>query len=492
MSQDWELAEPRADALIESTRGFGYSPEAAVADLVDNSVSAGAKNIQIQFDWMGEDSTVRVSDDGRGMSESELASAMRLGSTSPLETRADNDLGRFGLGLKTASFSQARELTVVSRDRGGSLAVRRWDLDTVAATGQWRLHMSEPAQRPTLDLPWSTGTIVQWSKLDRLVGQADSTDRRAHKRFLDITDRVHKHLEATFHRFLSGRGRIRITVNGREAEPWDPFMSNHPATQMLADEELPFKGELIRVRPYVLPHRSKLDDAEAARGAGAHGWNQQQGFYVYRSGRLLVQGDWLGLGLSRDEHTKLARIALEFPASLDHEWQIDVKKSTARPPGELTDSLKRIARATRSKAEQVYRHRGKILAHQSSKPFVFAWQQYKDRDGQLRYKVNREHPVIAAVLDAAGKDKTLVERALRFIEETVPTTMIGVAIADSLDSQPAPFGQSKREIRPLADFVFRGLIEEGATKELAFERVSAAEPFSQYPEVLAALKEAEL
>lgn len=491
--RDWEMAEPRADALIESTRGFGYSPEAAVADLVDNSISAGAKNIDIEFKWDGENSMVSVSDDGSGMSEDELSNAMRLGSLSPTEERADSDLGRFGLGLKTASFSQARELTVLTRNKAsGPLAVRRWDLDTVTATREWRLHKTRADLRCPLDGKSRTGTSVVWSKLDRLVGEADVADGKAHARFLETTRRVHKHIEITFHRFLTGKNRVRITVNGQDAVPWDPFMTSHSATQVLPSETLPFRGILIRVHPYVLPHRSKLDADEADYGAGINGWNQHQGFYVYRSDRLLVPGDWLGLGLTRDEHTKLARIAVEFPASADHAWQVDVKKSTARPPGELVDSLKRIARATRMKAEEVYRHRGKIIAHKNSKSFVFAWQQYKDRDGQVRYKINREHPVITAVLDAVAKDKKLVERALRFIEETVPTTMIGVSLSESLDSQPTPFGQAPREITPLARFVMKGLMQDGASKEEALATVVAAEPFSQFPGVIEALKELDL
>lgn len=493
MAVDWDIAEPRADALIESLRAFGYSPEAAIADLVDNSISAEATYIAIDFAWSGSHSTVAVADDGRGMTEANLIAAMRPGSTSPLQERGMSDLGRFGLGLKTASFSQARELTVVSTEKvSGCTSTRRWDLDTVAGTGEWRLLRTQPAGVTEIDSPAPFGTVVQWSKMDRLVGVAESTDAKAHGRFLATIDRVQQHLAATFHRFLTGRGRIRITINGNNVEPWDPYMVNHPATQRLEYENLPFRGKLIQVSPYVLPHRSKLGDGEAQSGAGAHGWNQQQGFYIYRSGRLLVQGDWLGLGLAKDEHTKLARISVDFPATLDHEWQVDVKKSTARPPGELADSLRRIARATRSKAEDVYRHRGKTLAHKSSNSFVFAWQQYKDRDGNLRYKINRAHPVIAAVLDAVGKDQRLVQRALRFIEETVPTTMIGVALADALDTQPTPYGQTRQEIRPLAEFVFDGLVQDGATPEEALARISVAEPFSQYPEVLEALREAKL
>jgi hypothetical protein len=491
MEPEWDIATPRADALIESLRAFGYSTAGAVADLVDNSISAGAGRISIDFTWAGEDSYVTVMDDGRGMSPASLVAAMRPGSTSPLDARSATDLGRYGLGLKTASFSQARELTVASRTTDSDTAIRRWDLDTVASSGEWRLLRTGPAGTSLESELRAPGTLVLWSKLDRLAGATAAADNRAHRRFLETIEMVRMHLESTFHRFLVGRS-LGIYVNGQSVQPWDPFLRNHQATQVLESEELPFHGELIRVHPYVLPHRSKLSEQEAARGAGVRGWNHQQGFYVYRSGRLIAQGDWLGLGLAKDEHTKLARIAIEFPSNLDHEWQVDVRKSTCRPPGELAESLKRIARATRSKAEEVYRHRGKVLAHKTSKSFVFAWHEVKDRNGQIRYQVNREHPVVKSVMDAAGASRPLVERALRFIEETVPTTLIGVSIADSLDVQPAPYGQARREIRPLADFAFHGLLEDGATLEEAWERLSAAEPFSQYPEILAALREVQM
>lgn len=490
MDQGYDIAEPRPDALIESLRAFGYSPEAAIADLVDNSISAEAKRIAIDFVWNGNASMVRIEDDGRGMDEAVLVAAMRPGSASPLEERSASDLGRFGLGLKTASFSQARELTVVSVAKDAKEThVRRWDLDVVADSGEWRLLRSAPTGIE-LGQRLGGGTSVIWSKLDRLVGDADPGDRRAHKRFLEIIDRVRSHLEATFHRFLAGQKKITIEVNGTVLKPWDPFMSSHPATQHLGVDELPFGGEMVTVTPYVLPHRSKLDDDEANQGAGMSGWNQQQGFYIYRSNRLLVQGDWLGFA-AKDEHTKLGRIAIEFPASLDHAWQVDVKKSTARPPGLLAEDLRRIARATRLKAESVYRHRGKVVARGNSQSFVMAWEQYKSRDGQTRYKVNRAHPVIMAVIEASGSNRKVVERALRFIEETVPTTLIGVTIADSLDTQPTPFGSSKREIAPLVDFVFRGLVEDGATVDEAWDKVSAAEPFLHFPELLASLREAQ-
>lgn len=475
---------------MESLRAFGYSPEAAVADLIDNSISAGAREIDVHFHWNGTASAVAIRDDGRGMDERTLFNAMRAGSTNPLEERAEADLGRFGLGLKTASFSQARELTVQSRTRGcKTTAVRRWDLDLIAKTSEWRLLLTEPPEVSVPQLTGPSGTVVLWTKCDRLVGDADRHESKAHARFNATIDRVANHLSAVFHRFMIGRGKVAIAVNGVKLHPWDPFMEDNDATQHLGVERLTLRDYPVKITPFVLPHRSKLTAAEQAVGAGAAGWNQQQGFYIYRSNRLLLQGDWLSLGFSKDEHTKLARIAVEFPASLDHDWQVDVKKSSARAPGPLQQDLKRIATATRRQAEEVYRHRGKIIARKASKDFVMAWHQIKTRDGEVKYKINRKHPVIETLLQSSG-DRQETERGLRFIEETIPTTLVGVAIADALDQQPAPFGQSRSELNNILRFAFDGLVQTGLKPGEALDRIGAAEPFIQYPEVVQAFRDA--
>ena len=288
---------------------------------------------------------------------------------------------------------------------------------------------------------------------------------------------------------MSGRGRITIRLNGRELHPWDPFMETHPSTQNFGTESLPFRDTPIRVTPWVLPHRSKLSDEEQDRGAGTAGWNQQQGFYLYRSNRLLVQGSWLDLGFTRDEHTKLARIQVDFPASLDHDWQVDVKKSIARVPGPLQADLHRIAVATRRAAEEVYRHRGKVIARHAAQDFVLGWEQVKTRDGDVRYRINREHPVITTLLKAVDDQRSRVNQALRFIEETVPTTLIGVSIASALDRQPIPFSDNRPELRQLLHLLFHELVADGLSRDDALARLASAEPFTSHPTVIQEFRE---
>ena len=486
---DWVLAEPRPAALIESLRAFGYTPEAAIADLIDNSIAAGSKNVALEFYWAGSESFIAITDDGKGMTSEILTSAMRPGDRSPLEERSPKDLGRFGLGLKTASFSQCRELTVGSRARGASTAIRRWDLDYVGSVGQWRLLTTPPAELDFETRVPSRGTLVLWTRLDRIVGDVDVDDAEAHDRFLRLADRVRQHLAMTFHRFLEGPRRLRFTINGAPIAPWDPFMTKEAATQVLPAEPLTVDGQHVVVRPYVLPHRSKLSTAAQRDGAGLKGWNGQQGFYVYRNNRILVAGDWLGLGFQKEEHCKLARIALDITNASDEAWQIDVKKSTARPPAAITKDLLAIAKFTRDRAQEIYRHRGKVISRKAAADFVFAWQEVV-RHGKVRYRINRHHPVVAEALDAPKAERSKVERLLRFVEETVPLPLIGLTISRAVDEPASPFeGAPSKELTTVLRETLQNMVSKGTRPRDAVERLAVVEPFSNYPSLIAELAE---
>ena len=224
MSADYDIASPGAAELFESLRAFGYDLPTALADIIDNSISAEARNIWIDMQWDGQDSRVLIRDDGKGMTEDQLRQAMKPGSLSPLADRAANDLGRFGLGMKTASISQCRCLTVLTKTSSSEPALRRWDLDYIASTGtgEWRLLKKMNllgASDHALLATQKKGTILFWDRLDTLVGSASSEDEVAQKHFRERADAVKHHLSMVFHRFLKGRGSIKIHMNGREIEP---------------------------------------------------------------------------------------------------------------------------------------------------------------------------------------------------------------------------------------------------------------------------------
>lgn len=492
MSPDYDIASPGAAELFESLRAFGYDLPTALADIIDNSISASARNIWIDMIWDGPASRITIRDDGNGMSEDALRQAMRPGSLSPLEDRAANDLGRFGLGMKTASISQCRCLTVMSKIRAGEVSIRRWDLDYIASTGtgEWRLlkgaGLLSDADRELLD-DQEQGTVLFWDRLDQLVGDAATDDETAQKHFRERADAVKAHLAMVFHRFLRGRNAIRLHLNGRQIEPWDPFLEDTDKVDPLPAETLVADGDAVEVKAFILPHHSRITPEQHTAAAGPRGWNAHQGFYIYRNKRLLVAGDWLGLGMQKEEHFKLARIRIDLANSADLLWQIDVKKSRARPPAVLRRDLLRIARAARGQASSIYRHRGKVVQRKLGSNDVFLWN-YVVKRGKTYYKINRDHPLVRKVLDTAD-DKAPVRALLALVEQTIPAPLIVINNAETPDGFGQPFEDSSADLKSAMAETFQALIEDGRGRPDAARALLTMEPFNQYPEMVAVFLE---
>lgn len=480
---------PDPAALIESMRAFGYSLPTAIADLIDNSITAGARTIDVAFRWAGSASTISVSDDGHGMTEETLVEAMRLGSRSPTEARAPHDLGRFGLGLKSAAWSQARSLTVMSRTDTSVASCRRWDLDHVTDRRRWEV-LDEPTtggQSLFVGLADGSGTVVLLERLDRLVGASPMEDDAAERRFYASAESTTRHLAMVFHRFMTSRAQVRIAVDARPVLPWDPFLSDHPATQRLQSESLSVGSHRVRLQPYVLPHFSKLEAETHSRAAGVKGWNAHQGFYVYRANRLLVSGDWLGLrNMQQEEHYKLARISVDVDNAADELWQIDVRKATARIPGPLRPEFQRVARITRQKAANAYRFRGKLVAMSSerSSRLSFVWQAKTLRDAARIFRINRQHPALVALLqdpDTAGA----VEQALRLVEENLPTAAIVMESREHPDAaRSRPYESDPAEVRELLERAHAVMCGRGLAPLDALRALATVEPFDSHPEIV--------
>ncbi|WP_418319039.1 ATP-binding protein [Piscinibacter sakaiensis] len=493
MTAKTRKAPPRAMAMLESLRGLGYSTAAALADIVDNSISAGATEVRVDFQWDGTDSRVLISDDGCGMSDPELEGAMRLGDKSPLEARESHDLGRFGMGLKTASLSQCRRLTVASA-KAGKLSCLRWDLDELAADpqGEWLL-FEGPAEGSRQHLAGLenklSGTLVLWEKLDRIVTAGYTVDD-----FLALTVSVEAHLAMVFHRLLQGpRARIRLLINNRSFEPWDPFMSGHPAkpwTSPSASQRT--DSGVVIAQCHVLPHQDRLSNDEFGKNAGPAGWTAQQGFYVYRNERLLVAGGWLGLGnpkaWNREEAHRLARIQLDIPNTADADWKIDVRKSVARPPVSLRPWLIRLAEDTRERARRVFAYRGTPMPTQRNTPIEQAWRVDRVK-GDIRYRIEPTHPAVAAVIASAGELVPLVRAMLRVIEETVPVQRIWLDTADNKDTPKTGFsGEPPEAIVTVLNTLFADMIgRRGMSVDAARRALLSTEPFQNYPGLIAGL-----
>jgi hypothetical protein len=478
--------------MIEALRGLGYSTSTALADIVDNSIAAEARHIEITFKWSGERSHVSILDDGKGMDAGELDTAMRLGVRNPLEERAAQDLGRFGLGLKTASFSQCRRLTVASI-RDGELNCLHWDLDILAASedGGWHLLEGPALDSKQLLGPLESagqGTLVLWENLDRIV-----TRGFGEQDFLDLVDAVERHLSMVFHRYLEGaRSALTLSLNGRVVTPWDPFLESHPATWTSPLARLPSVGGTVEVQCHVLPHKDHLTMGQELTAAGPHGWTAQQGFYVYRNRRLLLAGSWLGLGQGRswtkEEAHRLARIRLDITNLADADWKIDIRKSTASPPVALRATLTRIAEDTRSRARRVFAHRGVPHSPKGNDPVLQAWRVEQSNAG-LRYRIDRAHPAVQAVLDDGNISRATIEAMIRVIEETVPVQRIWLDTAEARETPRTGFaGQPTTEVRAVLMVMYRNLVlRKGVPPELARKKLLYTEPFNNHPDLVLAL-----
>lgn len=489
---EYDIVNPDPGSLIESLRAFGYTLEASIADIIDNSIVAQALNIHIQFTWRGDASTIAVIDDGYGMTEAELINAMRAGSRNPLDSRDLNDLGRFGLGLKTASFSQCRKLTVGSKAKGNPVCIRSWDLDYVNRKREWRLQKVNPFDADpvfsTLEGK-ETGTVVFWENIDRQVKGAQVDDKVLENHFYEQIDLVKQHLAMVFHRFMESPDGVKIFINNRSVKPWDPFLSRHPSTQILPGESLINADEKITIQPYVLPHRSRLSEREYEEAGGPGSWNARQGFYIYRNKRLIVAGDWLGLGFRREDHTRLARIRVDIPNSMDGDWKIDVKKSVARPPSHLKEDFKRIARLTIERATAIFRHRGKIVERQSAEDFIFPWNT-NVKNGTYFYTINRKHPLIFSVLNSSEESRRNIEAMLRLIEETVPIPAIILNNINKPDKVYKPFDDIvSDDLLIVMREVWRALRKTGLSITDTQKRILRMEPFCDYPESVSAILE---
>jgi hypothetical protein len=487
-----DLAIPQAAALAESLRAFGYDTATALADLADNSLFHNSRKIQIQFHWAGEHSAVATADDGDGMDEPTLVNAMRVGSKNPRENRDPRDLGRFGLGLKTASLSQCRRMTVFTRRRRGCQIIRCWDLDYIAEKGEWRLLRTPTPLAAKLAGQLSHckhGTVVIWEKLDRLTAGMVTENDSDEDAFLQKAELVRDHFATVFHRLMTGKPSVKFLLNGNSIEPWDPFLSDQVATQSLPIERLSLQGRTIEVQPFVLPHLSKLDAITHRNAAGIRGWNAHQGFYVYRNARLLVAGDWLGIkGWRQEEHYKLARIRIDLPNSLDNEWEIDVTKSNARPPERLRRELARIGEHTRSLAKRVYSHRGAKLLPSPSQERIFLWEQTA-KHNRVFYRINRDHPLVMHVRMACS-DKPKMNALLRLIEETIPVPLIMTTDREMPDRTLGPFEAAKEsDVIKVMQQVYASLVAGGLSETDALLRLGAIEPFGSFPSLLQSLRE---
>jgi hypothetical protein len=451
-------------ALLESLRSIGYTLDTALADIIDNCITAKANSISIRFLWNNGKPWIAVCDDGFGMSPKELIEAMRFGFRSPGAKRDPEDLGRFGLGMKTASISQCRHLTVVSKSAGKTSACE-WNLDAMISHGasEWNARTVDPQSLPNdgilADLiakylaDKKTGTIVLWQNLDVSLG--DPEESTGEKRFSAHMDSARKHLELVFHRFLAPRRhrRVAINFNDTQLEAFDPFGSSIPARQELPAERIRMQAQVLTIQPYVLPHRAKAASiSEYEKHAGEEGYLHNQGFYVYRNRRLIIKATWFRL-IPKDELNKLIRIRVDIPNSLDHLWRLDIKKSQANPPETVRRELKRIISKISGAGRIVFTNRATRLRDRKITP---VWKR-EVVEGKIHYGVNEEHPLVKALLKDLPKARVESLRAcFELLNATFPYDMYYADAADDKTEFATP-GWDDERVRQVGIQLVRAL-----------------------------------
>lgn len=481
-----KIVVPYAPVLVESTRSIGYSFETAVADIIDNSISANATNIQVCFMSKGPQ-WLRIEDDGHGMTEAELETAMRYGSHSPGETRSKDDLGRFGLGLKTASLSQCRKLSVMSK-RDGHVTAACWDLDHIIQTGEWSLQLwsgDEVKELPGYSFleAHESGTVVLWQNFDRLQQESANVQTA----FDEKIDLARKHIALVFHRFLNTEGsksRIRITFNGDPVAGLDPFLTRHPSTQPMTEQSLWINGEAIPVKPYILPFASKLSSKDIQSIGGTDDLRQHQGFYIYRNRRLIVWGTWFRL-IRQNELGKLARVRVDIPNSLDFIWELDIKKSTASLPSFIKKNLADIVRNAVGRSEQVYRYRGRNI---QTDTLTHIWEPVDER-GIFHYRINRESPIYKMLKDGMDEKKTLLlDSFVKMLEDTFPYADVYYRLARN-EADLRTRTMAPDAVHEIATQMIEQIRSGGGDLSRFLMTLEQVDFFVKYPEVIARIRE---
>ncbi len=414
---------PFAPTLMESTRAIGYSTETAIADIIDNSVSAEADIIEIDF-MPSNTPYVSILDNGAGMDDQNLVQAMQYGSKNPLESRDIEDLGRYGLGLKTASLSQCKILTVISK-RNNMINGCQWNLDHIKKTQSWSLILLDNKELnnfPNIEKlkNLKSGTLVIWQDLDKFFLKNRNISEVISKKCIATIN----HLSLVFHRYLNGEkgiNKIHIFVNNSELKGKDPFLYKKSA-QIMSDEIIKIDGSKIIVKPFILPHTSSLTQLEIKELGDNETLKKQQGFYIYRNKRLLVWGTWFKL-IKQNELSKLARVQVDIPNTLDDLWTLDIKKSTAVPPDEVKKNLSIIINKIVTSSHRTYTYRGRKELDDKT---INLWNRLKTREGGVEYILNKEHPLIQNIIEKQPLIKKELNLLLDQISNSLPINSIYV------------------------------------------------------------------
>lgn len=468
---------PKAKNFMETARSFGnYDLALALADIIDNSITAGAKNIYIEANF--DTDKISISDDGHGMTREELIVAMRIGSKNPKEKRSDEDLGRFGLGLKTASFSQADKLTVLT-NKDGNFCGAEWDLNDCDDFNMTLYSADEAIAMVDSSVATKNGTEVVWSELSRL--RKGSKAQEEQEDFNRAVKNAADEIGLIFHRFLAETESqkdniIKIFLNGLAVEPVDPFCQSNPKTQRLSQNSETIGKVPVTFTPFTLPFFSQLKPKEKEKLGGNEGFVKNSGFYIYRNKRLIIRGTWFQL-VPHGELSKLSRIMVDIPNSIDEQWKITVDKSGVQLPGVLRKRLSSwLKNRVVPSSVKVFKHLGK--KENSGEALWY----YGKQQGIGKFILAAEHPILHNFSNKLEKPQAQeFKEILGVIQSLLPVENIRNMVSD----QPEVIYQGYTDKVPAyilekAVEIAGGMLDKGRTKSDILISLSMMQPFNEF------------
>ncbi len=417
------LINPSSSVLINSIRSIGYSFKSALADIIDNSISANAKNIYITVPIDSYEEYITILDDGCGMDHDELINAMTYGSVRK-DGYGKDDLGRFGLGLKSASSSQCRKFSVISKKNDETNGLK-WDLDEVEKNNLWNcLELSEKEIKSAYQIKnleeFDSGTLVIWEDFDII---RKISNGKVWSYLANEIDESESFISLIYHRFLNNKLKpINIYINNRKIMGLDPFLEikSNPKMDTKKTSIIPCRDSYIEVTPFVLPHLEELSDEEIERLGGNQSLINGQGFYIYRNKRLIIHGDWFKLNSNdlNKELYKYGRIKVDIPNTLDDIWEVDVKKQKATIPQEILMYLKKTVSNVNIKSKEKTSKRVK-LSYGENKGHI--WNKVLSRNKKDLYYINQDSDYIKDFLNEFDdKDRKKIENFIDVVSVTLP------------------------------------------------------------------------
>ena len=483
---------PAADVLMVSMRAMGYTFEAAIADVIDNSISADASLIELGFPASPAECHVTISDNGTGMTHDELFKAMKYGSTLKTQERSSKDLGRFGLGMKAASLSQCRKLTVISKKDGRKSAFI-WDLDTIEQEKDWAIiDCSEEEISALINNAWlddkESGTVVIWEHFDTI--EKDIGSASLYHELQRLEEVTADYLALIFHRFITKRpgektARTTIMVGEHKLVGLDPFLESHKKTNARREIDIAIPDangveQHVIAQPYILPFQKDMTKEDMKRIGGVENYRTKQGFYIYRNERLIIWGTWFGR--PKGELTKHARIKVDIPNTLDDLWSIDIKKQKAKIPSIIKQRLTRAVDEAMDLAVRAQKYRGRI--EKVNQDIDYIWDRISGREGSYTYRINREARVFDLLRDQLSDEAwQRLSMVLDEIESSVPYQQIYIdksqnCLDDVVDETRAA------DVAAEAEMLLPSIMQVcSVDRSSAITMLFSSEPFCNYPDL---------